>query len=213
MIIAMDGPSGSGKGTLSKILADHYNLAFLDTGLLYRAVAERALDLGVSHNEADRLSDLAKSLDMNHVSVDELRRDEVAVMASKVAALPGVRQALLDFQKNFAAHPPEDKNGAILDGRDIGTTVCPNADYKIFLTSALEVRAARRHKELQNRGIESIYSEVLADMLARDKRDSQRQDSPLRPALDAYVVDTSEKSVDEVAQQLIHLIDHKMNNN
>lgn len=207
MIIAVDGPSGSGKGTLSRRLAQHYNLAFLDTGILYRAVAYEALQRGLESEQEEEITDIASNLDLAGLATEKLRQDGVAVMASKIATIHGVRQALFEFQRNYAKNVPPGKNGVILDGRDIGTTICPQADHKFFLTSAVEVRAGRRHKELLNLGIESIYSDVLSDMIARDKRDSEREDSPLRPASDAHILDTSEKTIEEVLLDAIGMID------
>ena len=207
MIIAIDGPSGSGKGTLSRRLAEHYNLAFLDTGLLYRAVGNQLLQAGLRAEDHAQATKAAQQLTLDQLEKEKLRCDKVAVAASKVATIPGVREALLKFQQDFAHSSPENHNGVILDGLDIGTTVCPDADVKFFLTSAVEVRASRRHKELLNLGIESIYSEVLSDMIARDKRDSEREDSPLRPAADAHVLDTSEQSIDEVLLSAIQIVD------
>lgn len=211
MIITVDGPSGSGKGTLSRKLAEHYNLAFLDTGLLYRAVAEQALQAGLSPEDTKHITSIAMNLHGVSLDKTKLRADEVAVMASKVAAIPEVREALLKFQQDFAHTPPEGKSGVVLDGRDTGTVICPEAPFKFYLTSAVEVRAERRHKELQNLGIKSIYSEVLADMLARDKRDSTREVSPLRPAIDAHIIDTSEKSSEEVLALACQFIDEGLN--
>lgn len=207
MIIAIDGPSGSGKGTLSRKLAEHYNFAFLDTGLLYRAVADQLLKAEWHPEDVDKAIEIAENLDISVLEKEKLRRDEVAVVASKIATIPGVRKALLEIQRNLAHTPVAGKAGVVMDGRDIGTTVCPEADVKFFLTSAVEVRAVRRHKELQNLGIKSIYSEVLSDMIARDKRDSERADSPLRPAVDAHILDTSEKSIDEVLSSAIQIIE------
>lgn len=207
MIITVDGPSGSGKGTLSRKLAAYYNLAFLDTGLLYRAVAEQALKAGFAPEDVDDIVYIAENLHDVALDKEKLRADHVAVMASKIAVIPEVRQALLNFQRDFSRNPPEDKKGVVLDGRDTGTVICPDADFKLYLTSAIEVRADRRQKELQNLGIKSIYSEVLDDMLARDKRDSEREISPLRPAIDAHIIDTSEKTSDEVFTAVTHMID------
>jgi cytidylate kinase len=212
MIITVDGPSGSGKGTLSRKIAAHYNLAFLDTGLLYRAVAEQALMAGYSPEDKEHIVDIAQNLHDVALEKEKLRSDQVAVMASKIAVIPEVRLALLHFQRDFTRNPPHGKRGAVLDGRDTGTFICPHADFKFYLTSAVEIRAERRQKELQNLAIKSIYSEVLSDMLARDKRDSEREMSPLRPAIDAYIIDTSEITSDEVFAQVIHIIDSEVNN-
>ncbi|MBP6986437.1 MAG: (d)CMP kinase [Alphaproteobacteria bacterium] len=207
MIVTVDGPSGSGKGTLSRKIADYYNLAFLDTGLLYRAVAEEALGLGLPIDNVSAIIRVAQNLHDVSLEKEKLRSDEVAVMASKVAVIPEVRQALLEFQRQYAYKSHQGRNGVVLDGRDTGTVICPDADFKVYLTSAVEVRAQRRQKELQNLGIKSIYSEVLSDMIARDKRDSEREISPLRPAIDAHIIDTSEKTSDEVFLMVRQIID------
>lgn len=209
MIIAIDGPSGSGKGTLSRKLAEHYDLAFLDTGILYRAVAALAMEHNVKSNQISKILEIAKNMDVQAIPPQKLKAEGIALMASEVAVIPELRSFLLEFQRSFAAFPPDEKRGAVLDGRDIGTIVCPEANFKFFLTSAVEVRADRRHKELLNLGIKSIYSEVLSDMISRDKRDSERKDSPLRPAKDAHVIDSSEKSIEEVLSFAIHIIDEE----
>jgi cytidylate kinase len=210
MIITVDGPSGSGKGTLARKIATHYNMAFLDTGLLYRAVAEQALNRGYEPDATAQIIQIAENLHGVSLEKEKLRSDEVAVMASKIAIIPEVRVALLKFQRDFTQTPPGGKVGVVLDGRDTGTTVCPGADFKFYLTSAVEVRADRRQKELQNLGIKSIYSEVLSDMIARDRRDSEREISPLRPAVDAHIIDTSEKTSDEVFALASRFIDSKI---
>lgn len=207
MIITVDGPSGSGKGTLSRKIAAHYNLGFLDTGLLYRAVAEQALSAGYDASDEQKIITIAQNLHDVALEKEKLRSDEVAVMASKVAVIQGVRDALLTFQRDYVAKPPVGKAGVVLDGRDTGTVICPDADFKFYLTSAVEVRAERRQKELQNMGIRSITSEVLSDMIARDQRDSTRDVSPLRPAVDAHIIDTSEKTSGEVFAQVKNIID------
>jgi len=191
MIIAIDGPAAAGKGTLARRLAEHLELAYLDTGLLYRAVGFQLLDEGADPENAAAAEKAAKSLDPGHFDNPSLRTDAVANAASKVSAIPAVREALLAFQRTFAAHPPTGKNGVVLDGRDIGTVVCPEADAKLFVTASVEVRAERRLKELQERGEEAIHGRVLQDMKERDARDSGRDVSPLVPADDAFVLDTS----------------------
>ncbi len=206
MIIAIDGTSGSGKGTLAQRIADRLSLAYLDTGLLYRAVAWRLLQTNADLADIAAVNKAAQSLTATELSNPQLRDDKVAVVASKIAGLKSVREALLDFQRQFAACPPKDKQGVILDGRDIGTEVLPHAEIKLYLTASLEVRAQRRYKELQNLGIKRIYSAVLQDMQTRDQRDAQRMLSPTRPAADALVLDTSEMGIDDVLNRAIAYI-------
>jgi len=193
MIVAVDGPAASGKGTLAKRIAQHFRLAHLDTGSLYRAVALEALELGDPADPAVATR-AATSLDLSRLEDPRLRGDRAAEAASVVAAIPGVRAALLDFQRGFAYR----LGGAVLDGRDIGTVVCPDADAKLFLTATAEARAARRVGELQAAGEKAIYQRVLEDMKTRDARDSARHVAPLVPADDAIVIDTSALDADEV---------------
>lgn len=191
MIIAIDGPAGSGKGTLAKRLAAHFGFAHLDTGLIYRAVGLALLRAGRDPEDAVAAERTAKALDPAAFADPALRGDDAASAASKVSAIPSVRAALLDFQRRFAATPPGGAPGAVLDGRDVGTVVCPGAEVKFFLTAASEVRAERRVKELRERGLEAIYARVLQDLNERDARDRARAVAPLTPALDALVLDTS----------------------
>jgi cytidylate kinase len=185
MIISIDGPAAAGKGTLAKRLAEHYSLAALDTGLLYRAVGYKVLTLLGSAEDVNFATEVAEALVPEDLENPNLRNDEVAQAASKVSAAPGVRAALLEFQQDFARNPPGNRNGAILDGRDIGTVVCPDANAKLFITASVEVRAERRLKELLERDLPAIYARVLQDMKERDDRDSGRGVSPLVPAKDA----------------------------
>jgi len=191
VIVAIDGPSGAGKGTLARRLAEALDLAYLDTGLLYRAVAARVLARGGDPDDAASAMQAAAALRLEDLESGDLRGDTVAQAASRVAAIPAVRQALLPLQRRYAQQPPDGKAGAVLDGRDIGTAVCPEAEVKLFVTASLETRAERRHKELLERGGASIYARVLAEMRERDKRDSERSSAPLRQAPDAVVIDTS----------------------
>jgi len=209
MIIAIDGPAAAGKGTLARNLAKHFDLAYLDTGLIYRAVGKKVVDSGANPEDAAAAEREARALTPADLHQEGLRADEVAQAASKVSAVPGVRAALLEFQRDFAEYPPDGKKGAVLDGRDIGTVVCPAADVKLFVTASTEVRAERRLKELQGRGLEAIYARVLEDMRERDARDSERAVSPLEPAKDAHTLDTSGLDADQVFQTALDLIDSR----
>jgi len=202
IIFAIDGPAAAGKGTLAKRLEAHFKLSKLDTGLLYRATGFKVVSAGGDPEDADVAEAAARALDPAELDNPDLRTDEAAQAASKVSAVPGVRAALLDFQRNFAQNPPalsdgSPAKGAILDGRDIGTTVCPDADVKLFVTASTEIRAKRRFKELQDRGLGAIYARVLDDMKERDARDTSRSASPLVAATDALVLDTSDMDADQ----------------
>ncbi len=198
MIVAIDGPAAAGKGTLARRLAGALGFAYLDTGLLYRAVGALILEQGVDPADHPAAAAVAKSLGPGHLARPDLRDEAVAAAASVVAAIPAVRAALRSFQQGFAANPPNGEAGAVLDGRDIGTVVCPEAEAKIFVTAAPEARARRRHKELLDRGQTSIYARVLQEMQARDARDSQRATAPLTAADGAIVLDTTEMTPDAV---------------
>lgn len=195
--IAIDGPAAAGKGTLARRLAAHLRFAYLDTGLLYRAVGKKVLAAGVDLSDEAAIQ-AASSLVVADLDDPALRLDAVAQVASRVAAVPAVRTALLHFQHAFAAAPPGNAGGAVLDGRDIGTVVCPDATLKLFITASLPERAARRLKELRERGSEAIDSRVLRDMQERDARDLSRSVAPLVPAADAVVIDTSGLDPDAV---------------
>ena len=196
VVIAVDGPAASGKGTLSNNLANHFDFARLDTGLIYRALGLKVLGDGTDASDKQKVILLANQLSFDDLNQENLRSEKVGAVASRVAAIPDVRAVLLKFQRDFAAHPPAEKSGVVLDGRDIGTIVCPNANFKIFLIADKDVRATRRFKELQERGLRAIYSRILRDMVDRDARDSFRSVAPLEPAKDAFVLDTSNLSVD-----------------
>jgi len=197
MIIAIDGPAAAGKGTLARSLAEKFGLALLDTGLLYRAVGMAMVRGNADLDDAGVAEAAAKALKPRDLASDDLRSDAAADAASRVSAYPGVRAALLEFQRDFAQNPPDGKAGAVLDGRDIGTVVCPDADIKLFITASAEVRAERRYKELLDRGLDAIHGRVLADMKERDARDSERAVSPLEPAKDAHLLDTSDLDADQ----------------
>ncbi len=197
-VIAIDGPAAAGKGTLARRLAETYGFAYLDTGLLYRATGWKVLSAGEDPENPENALKGAQALTPDDLDNAGLRADETAQAASKVAAIPSVRAALLDFQHNFAQHPPTGAKGAVIDGRDIGTVVFPATPYKLFITAGIEVRAQRRLKELRQRGIESIHARVLQDMKDRDARDSQRDVAPLAKAEDAFHIDTTEMDAESV---------------
>lgn len=190
--IAIDGPAAAGKGTISKAVAAHFGVAHLDTGLLYRAVGARML-----HGEDPVAA--AKHLEYVDLEKAELRTADAAQAASRVAVIPEVRSALLEFQRAFARRT----GGAVLDGRDIGTVICPRAEVKLFVTASPEVRAKRRLDELIERGFDTDLATVLADVKARDDRDMNRSDAPLRPAEDAVILDTSELSIEDAVAKAI----------
>ncbi len=208
-IIAIDGPAAAGKGTLARRIARHFGFELLDTGLLYRAVGRKVLDAGGDPADAGIATRAAESLRPSELGDPRLRLDETANAASKVAAIAGVRSALLDFQRDFAKTPPNGAAGAVLDGRDIGTHVCPDADIKLFVTASVEVRAERRVKELRERGLAVIPSAVLQDMKERDTRDSSRDVAPLVPAGDAFVLDTSDMNAEEAFTAAMNFIEKR----
>lgn len=205
MIIAIDGPAASGKGTLAKRLAAHYGYHHLDTGLLYRAVALSMLNAGQSPDNHDAAAHAAKSLDLARFKESELKSARAGEAASIVSAIPQVRAALLAYQKDFAAREP----GAVLDGRDIATVIAPQAEVKVFVTASPEVRARRRFLELQAQGQSMSEAEVLADIRRRDQRDSSRGIAPLVIAPDAHVLDTSSLDADAVLKAVIALVEQQ----
>ena len=194
--IAIDGPAAAGKGTIGRALAAHFGFAHLDTGLLYRATGRRMLG-GLDPIEA------AHSLRAEDLEADDLRTPDVSQAASRVAAIPEVRQALLDFQRAFARRA----GGAVLDGRDIGTVICPEAEVKLFVTASDAERARRRHLELTGKGHEVTLDEVAQDLRDRDARDSARATAPLKPAEDAVLLDTSEMTIEEATAKAIAIVD------
>lgn len=196
VVIAIDGPAASGKGTLAKRLAAHYGYAHLDTGLLYRAVARRLLRAGRDPNDQDAAAAAAAEVAWGDLDDPMLRSEETSRAAGVVAAHRRVRAALVDLQRSFAISPPGGAKGVVIDGRDIGTVICPDATYKIFVEASPAVRANRRLKELQGRGEESIHSRVLRDMEERDARDRTRAVAPLVPAPDALILDTTALDAD-----------------
>ncbi len=199
MIIAVDGSAASGKGTLAKRLALHFDLAHLDTGSLYRALGLHLLQSGVTTENAEenKVAAVVTSLDLRLVDSPEIRTDSVAGMASVIAAMPAVRSAFTTLQRDFAKDPPHG-GGAVLDGRDIGSVILPDADFKFFIDADLEVRADRRTRELQAAGQSVMFRDVLEEMRNRDKRDRERRTAPLKAADDAFVIDTSTMDADRV---------------
>ena len=199
LVIAIDGPSASGKGTLAKRLAAHFGLPHLDTGLLYRAVG------WIAYRSGGDAATVAAHLGAFDLNDPDLRGDEAGQMASKAAANPEVRANLLYFQQEFASKG----RGAVLDGRDIGTVICPNATVKIFVTASPEARAERRFQELRARGVDTIKPRVLAEMAERDRRDSERAAAPLKAAPDAWLLDTSDMDADAAFAAALAFIERK----
>jgi len=203
MIIAIDGPAASGKGTLGKKLAAHFGLRHLDTGLLYRAVAKTLMDAGQPCSDVAKAAAAAQSLDLSRFDEAALKDRAVGEAASIVSAIPQVRAALVLLQRQFAATPP----GAVMDGRDIGTVICPDAPVKIFVTASPEVRARRRAKEFAAQGQAVDEAMVLADILRRDERDTTRQISPMKPAADAHLLDTTDMDIDAAFRAAVALVE------
>jgi cytidylate kinase len=203
MIIAIDGPAASGKGTLGKRLAAHYGLRHLDTGLIYRAVAKALLDAGHSPANRARAVAAAEAIDPSRFDEPALKRQAVGEAASVVSAIPEVRKAVLALQRNFGRTPP----GAVLDGRDIGTVVFPDADVKIFVTATAQVRARRRALELEQAGHRVDEAEVLADIQRRDERDSKRAVAPLKAAPEAHLLDTTHLDIDAAFRAAIDIVE------
>lgn len=206
MIIAVDGPAASGKGTLARCLGHHYGLTHLDTGLLYRAVALAVLRAGENLGDEAAATHAARMLEYPLSDTGELRQAEVTRAASLVATMQGVRRAVLDYQVNMAQTPP----GAVLDGRDIGTVICPQADVKLFVTANRHERARRRYLELKASGREASMSSVYRDLARRDERDENRLHAPLRKPKDAYLLDTSNLDIDCTLTTAVRLIDRHM---
>jgi len=203
MIIAIDGPAASGKGTIAKQLAAVYGLHHLDTGLLYRAVAKAMLDAGHPPDDVEHAIDAAIRLDPTKFDENALKLQAITEAASVVAAIPEVRQALMNYQREFATRPP----GSVLDGRDIGTVIAPGADVKLFVVASPEVRAKRRVLELRSRGETAEEQEVLADLLRRDERDSRRTAAPLKAAPDAHLLDTTHLGIDAAFRAAVDIVE------
>lgn len=213
-VIAIDGPSASGKGTIARKLAQYFGFAHLDTGLLYRAVGVTVLRAGGDPSDPEQASKAAQDLDadtlVNTTDDAELRSDTASLAASKVAIIPEVRAALLKFQKDFCLTPPQGKRGAVLDGRDIGTIIAPYAPVKLFVTASAEARAMRRFKELQSRGQDATYAAVLADMKERDARDAQRTLAPTKPAPDAVLLDTTALNAEQAFEEAVRIASRRL---
>lgn len=207
-IIAIDGPAASGKGTLARKLAAHMNYAHMDTGALYRAVGyivqQKSLD------PIPAAKEFCANFSPEQLENPALRLDETGQAASKVAAIPQVREALLQLQKDFAYHPGAHYKGAVLDGRDIGTVIAPDAPVKIFIIADDKIRAERRTKELQSKGLDVTYEAVLKDMRERDARDKERQSAPMRAASDAFILDTSDLTAEQVFEKALEFVSTKI---
>jgi cytidylate kinase len=209
-VITVDGPSAAGKGTLARRLAAHFGYEFLDTGTLYRGVGLAVLRQGLDPADEKAATAAAKALTPEILGDPAIRSESTSAAASKVAAIPSVRAAILNWQRDFARNAARNSGGAVLDGRDIGTVVCPDADGKLFITASQEARAERRVKELQARGETAIYARVLQDMQERDARDQGRSISPTKPATDALIIDTSDLTADQVFERALAFIASKM---
>lgn len=215
IVIAVDGTAASGKGTLAKKLAAHFSFAHLDSGSLYRLVALGVIDMGGNPNKEDDAVKAARALTAATIGAaqrddSKIRSAEIGHAASLVSVFPAVRQALFEFQRNFAAQPPSGARGAVIDGRDIGTVICPDATAKLFVDARPEIRAHRRWLELQARGETPNKAALLADILDRDKRDRGRAASPLKPAADALLLDTSQLDIDAAFAAALALVKGKV---
>ena len=204
-MIAIDGPAASGKGTLSRRLAEALGFAHLDTGLTFRAVAQALLARGAPLDDEAAAAAVARDLDLSALDREALSRHHVGEAASRVAVMPAVREALLEAQRRFAARAGESHGGAVLDGRDIGTVVCPDAPLKLYVTASAEERARRRWNETALRGSDETFESILADIRRRDERDAGRDAAPLRPAADAHLLDTTRLTIEEAFREALAL--------
>lgn len=218
MIITIDGPAAAGKGTVSKVLAEKYKLAYFDTGMIYRAVGLEMVLKGLNPEDETQALEIAKKMTFERMMElsenKDFRTDVGGQAASKVSAINSVRKVLLKMQQDFALNPVfadgTKANGVIYDGRDTGTVVCPNADIKFFVTASTEVRAMRRFKEFKEKGIDTTYEKVLDDMILRDKRDSERKSAPMKPADDAIIMDTSDMDAPTEINAVLQIVEQKM---
>lgn len=204
--VAIDGPAAAGKGTISKAVAEQFGLAHLDTGLLYRAVGVKLLEQEGEDGAPSTAARIASSLTETDLARPDLRSARAGMAAGRVAAIPSVRAALLDFQRSFAERP----GGAVLDGRDIGTVICPSAEVKIYVTASDEARAKRRWRELLDRGEEASFEQVLADQKARDEGDAARELAPMRQAADAHLLDTTDLSISEAIAKAAEMVEQAL---
>lgn len=202
LVIAIDGPAASGKGTVGRRLADYFGYRYLDTGSLYRVVGLKLIYQEKSPDNEEQALQICKEITSDDLANPRIRQQKVGQAASIVSAIPSVRKSLLKWQQQFAANG----QGAVLDGRDIGTVVCPDADFKVYMTATIDARARRRHKEYCGQGIDVSYESVYKELQARDERDSKRKIAPLKPAEDAFYLDTSYISANEVFDKLIGMI-------
>ncbi|MEM6942872.1 MAG: (d)CMP kinase [Pseudomonadota bacterium] len=205
--VAIDGPAGAGKGTVAHALAERYGFAHLDTGLLYRAVGKLAMDTGRGVIDEGAAELIARDLRAEHLGIDGLRSALAARAASRVAKFPGVRKALIAYQRSFARRP----GGAVLDGRDIGTVICPEAEVKLYLVATPEARAERRYRELEEAGADTSLGRVLAELRARDAQDAARTAAPMKQAADAHLLDTTEMDIDAAAAAAAAIVDDALN--
>jgi cytidylate kinase len=208
-IIAIDGPAAAGKGTLSRRIAVQYGFHHLDTGLTYRATAKALLDAGLPLDDEVVAEKIARDVELAGLDRDILSRHEIGEAASKIAVMPAVRRALVEAQRRFAAKAP----GTVLDGRDIGTVVCPDAPVKLYVTASPEVRARRRYDEMLGKGTTADFDAIFEDVKRRDDRDMNRADSPMKPAVDAHLLDTSEMSIEAAFQAAKSFIDAALSRN
>jgi len=207
LTIAIDGPAASGKGTLARRLAEHFGLPHLDTGLTYRAVGYALLQSGLPLDREELAEIVAENLDLGALDREVLSAHEVGEAASKVAVMSTVRKILVEQQRKFASQG----QGAVLDGRDIGTVVCPDAVVKLYITASPETRARRRHREVDEKSGGASYEQILADIIKRDERDMGRSDSPLKPASDAHLIDTSEMSIETAFETVLRIVEQTIN--